>query len=1275
MFFLERGRDSMKKKWKRITASVMAGTLMLSEAMFYPNGSWKVYAEETNDAVEGISIETLFEDTALQEYMAKSVDLNGNGKLSTTEIGAVKGLNVDGLGIKSMNGIENFVNLEVLQCNDNQISKLDLSSNKKLTGLYCKNNKLVTLNVSSNLELKIIDCSDNMLGELAIENCGFLKELYCRNNLIGSGSNSVSNSVPDSGLNIAFAAQLTILDCGQNNINTLDLSGNGLLKELYCDGAYITSLDFRNNPNLETINCEGNILTSVNLSANNNLKVLDCSDNQLEVLDLSNIERLQQVDCSNNQIKEINVKKSTGLTGLDCRNNKIQNLNLTANTMLSSLACSNNELLHLDISNNKNLATFLCENSERTIGSPVLYLSELSDFEEEKVSELTNATIVDGMLRFVNTSLPVTYKYQVAEGTLILFTLYTTGTFKSMATVNVENIAEQTYCGQEIKPEIKAVYGSDALEEGKHFTVTYTSNTDAGTAMVTLQGKGEYDGTIKETFKINQADITTTTIADIRNQVYSGQAITPDLDITFEGMSLVYGKDYTANYSNNYEIGEATVEIIGKGNFKGSITKNFTIEEKHIGRAAMRTIDNQIYNGMEIQPEVVVEDGSTVLKQGQDYTYVYQDNINAGTAKIIITGHGNYGKTSEETFIIEPKPINNLQVEEISDRDYNGFEQKPAISVYDKDLDTALIENEDYVVTYEDNINAGTATVMIYGKGNYKGQIEKNFTIRVRDSENVKVETIASQVYTAREIKPNIIIKDGDYQLIQGTDYTVAYTENQNVGTAGVELIFQGNYQGIVKTQFEIVPRDVEYVDVSKIPNQYYAAAAIEPEFTLRHDNTILVKDKDYLVEFEENVEIGIGKIYITGIGNYSGSEVVEFSIVQRPIEKTDKFCNEVFTYTGQENQPKPTLLLNEVELKEGVDYEISYENNVDAGTGSIVVKGIGNFCDKATVEFKILPRELHDVILSATQAQIYTGAELKPDIQAAYGEQSLKNGTDYSLTYENNINVGTAGITVTGMGNYTGEVKISFKIQPKSITETTVGIIKAKTYTGTAVKPGITVKDGTKVLAVGKDYKVKYSKNKSVGTASVEVIGTGNYTGSQKTTFEIKPAAIKNATVTMAESVTYTGKAVKPKVKVSFGNKKLKSGKDYTVTYTKNTAIGKASVVLQGKGNFKGKKTISFDIGVKAPKISKVSSKSNKLKVEWSASTEATGYEIQYSTDKTFQSKVKKKTIAKASKVSFQSGKLKKGNKYYVRIRSYTKVSGKKVYGGYSAVKSVKIK
>lgn len=1251
----------MKKRWKRIAAGVMMGTMLFSDTVLYRSASIQARAAEVE--IEGIEIEVLFSDAALQSYMAANIDLNEDGKLSTAEIGAVRGLDLSGLGIKQMDGIENFSNLEVLQCSDNEITKLDLSNNKKLTKLYCNNNKLVNLNINTNLELQILNCSDNMLGALEIGNCGFLKELYCRNNLIED-------------LNISYASKLMKLDCGKNRrLSKLNTDSNGALKEVNCDGAMIETLSFQGNPNLEIVNCEENRLKSIDLSANNTLKGLDCSDNELEILDLSHIERLQRVDCSKNQIIELNVKKNTGLVSLDCRNNNIQTLDLSSNTALSSLLCSNNELLYLDISKNKNISTFFCENSERTIESPILALSELSGFEEERVSELVNATIQDGVLRFVNTSLPVTYKYQVAEGDKVGFTLLTTGTFKSMATVNVEKIPEQTYCGQEIKPEIKAAYGSDVLAEGKDYTVSYTNNTEAGTAAVTLQGKGEYDGSIKESFQINSADISDTQIEDINHQVYSGQAITPNLNITFQGNNLVYGKDYSVNYSNNYNIGQASAEIIGKANFKGTITKNFTIEEKHIGRAAMQAIKNQVYNGSEIQPEVIIEDGSTVLKEGQDYTYIYQDNINAGTAKILISGRGNYGKQSEETFIIEPKPINNLQVEEIPDFDYNGFERKPSVSVYDEELSTALIEKEDYVLEYENNVNAGTATVTIYGIGNYKGQITKNFTIGVRDSAFAEVESIAPQVYTAREIKPDIIIRDGAYQLVKGTDYTVAYTENQNVGTAKVEVIFQGNYQGVRKSEFAILPRDIDYVDVSKIPDQYYAAKEITPGFTMRHDNTMLVEGEDYQVEYEENVAVGIGKIKLTGIGNYSGAKSVVFSIVPRPIEKTDMFCNEAYIYDGKEKEPKPTLLLNEEELQEGMDYEISYTDNINAGDGIIVVNGLGNFCGKAEIVFKIQPREMKEITINEIAPQIYAAKELKPDITAVYGGNGLINGVDYSLTYENNVNAGSAAVTVKGMGNYTGEVKASFQIQPKNMAETIISSVKAQTYNGKAIQPDIAVKDGAVILTAGKDYKIKYSNNKNAGTAVIEVNGIGNYTGSQKMRFVIKAFSIKNTVVAMADSVTYTGKNVKPKVKVYFETRKLKSGKDYTLTYKKNKAIGKASVVIQGKGNFKGKKTAVFDIGVKAPKIQSILGNNQKLKIEWSKQKEAFGYEIQYSTDKKFQKNVKKKETNTAEKVSFQSGKLKKGTRYYVRMRSYTKVLGKKVYGGYSTVKSVKIK
>lgn len=1250
----------MKNKlWKKVTAGMACTTLLFSNTLIY-QGNMMVQAEETE---EGIVIEDTFTDEAFKSYVQKEADLDENGKLSEAELGVISTMDVSQLGIKEMTGIEYFTSLTELRCNDNSISSLNLQNNRKLTKLYCNNNKMGSLNVSNNTELTILECSDNLLGVLSIENCGLLKELYCRNNLLEN-------------LNISYASKLQILDCGNNTrMTVLNTGSNAVLKEVYCDGTAIATLYFKNNPSLEKVICEGTGLTALDLTANTNLTLLDCSDNALTELDLSNVERLKEVDCSNNQIQELNVKRSSALTSLDCRNNKIQNLDVTANSRLTSLLCSNNELLCLDISSVKGLTTFFCENNERTIESPVLELGQLEGFEEEKVSELANATIEDGMLRFVNTSLPITYKYQISEGNTVVFTVLTTGTFKSMATVNVENLAEQTYCGSEIKPEIKAVYGSEELKEGKDYTVSYSNNIEAGTATVTLKGKGEFDGSVTETFRINPEDIANTDMVEIRNQVYTGQAVTPQLDISFGGIALVYGKDYTTNYSNNYNIGVASVEITGKGNFKGTITKNFTIEEKHIGRAAMQAIPNQVYNGSEIKPEVIMEDGSSLLVKGKDYSYTYENNINAGTAKIHISGLGNYGKQAEETFIIDPKPINNLEVEKIPDYDYSGFEITPDISVYDSEIDTALIENEDYVVEYENNQNAGTATVTIYGKGNYKGQIVKEFKINVRDSANVSVEKIASQIYTAREIKPDIIIRDGAYRLQQGIDYTVAYTENKNIGIAKVELVFKGNYQGIIKTEFEILPRDVAYVDITKIEDQYYSGMEIIPEFQLNHDTTVLVPDEDYMVTYEENIEIGKGKIILTGLGNYCNSRVEEFNIVPRPIEKTDIVCEETFVYSGTAYEPKPIITLNGNSLVEGIDYQVAYKNNVNAGKGVIIVEGLGNYCDKTEVTFDIYPKDITGIAVNEVASQIYNGNELKPGVTAKDGNIPMTPVKDYTLSYKDNVNAGKGVIIIEGKGNYTGTKEVTFKIQPKSFKGVIISPVKAQNYTGSAIKPNLTLKDGGKKLKLDSDFNVKFSKNKKVGTAKAVITGKGNYTGSLTTSFTIKQASIKKAEVVMENSVAYTGKAVEPSVKVYFGGKQLKAKRDYVVSYKNNVNVGKGAVIIEGKGNLKGTKTVSFDIGAKAPSMKKLSTKTRTFTVKWKTVSGVSGYEVQYSKNKDFTTGVRSKKISGEKKNTWKSGKLAKGSKYYVRVRAYTKIKGKKVYGGYSSTKSIKIK
>ena len=137
------------------------------------------------------------------------------------------------------------------------------------------------------------------------------------------------------------------------------------------------------------------------------------------------------------------------------------------------------------------------------------------------------------------------------------------------------------------------------------------------------------------------------------------------------------------------------------------------------------------YDGKEKKPTVTVKDDLVTLSSGIDYSLTYTNNINAGTATVRITGAGNYTGTISKTFTISAKPINEATVTlEKTSYAYDGTEKQPSVVV--KDDSTTLINGTDYTVSYSNNVNVGTATVTITGKGNYSGTISKTFTISAK---------------------------------------------------------------------------------------------------------------------------------------------------------------------------------------------------------------------------------------------------------------------------------------------------------------------------------------------------------------------------------------------------------------------------------------------------------------------------------------------------------------------------------------------------------------
>ena len=227
--------------------------------------------------------------------------------------------------------------------------------------------------------------------------------------------------------------------------------------------------------------------------------------------------------------------------------------------------------------------------------------------------------------------------------------------------------------------------------------------------------------------------------------------------------------------------------------------------------------------------------------------------------------------------------------------------------------------------------------------------------------------------------------------------------------------------------------------------------------------------------------------------------------------------------------------------------------------------------------------------------------------------------------------------------------------------------------YDGKTKTPSVTVKVNGKTLKKDTDYTVSYSNNTKVGTATVKITGKGNYTGSVSKTYSIKND-FKKATISGISNKSYTGKNITQSITVKYNGKTLKKGTDYTVSYSNNKNIGTATVKIAGKGSYTGTITKTFKINPAKQEIQKLTAKSKAFFVDWAQKGSATGYEIQYATNSKFTS-AKKVTITNNKTDKTTISKLSGNKKYYVRVRSYTKVKGTKYYGAWSASKSVTTK
>ena len=494
----------------------------------------------------------------------------------------------------------------------------------------------------------------------------------------------------------------------------------------------------------------------------------------------------------------------------------------------------------------------------------------------------------------------------------------------------------------------------------------------------------------------------------------------------------------------------------------------------------------------------------------------------------------------------------------------------------------------------------------------------------------------------------------------------------QAAGTANITLSCAGLTSGTMRVT--VTQPSIANATIAAIPDQNYTGYAITPSVTVTLGGSTLVLNRDYTVSYANNINVGTAVVTVNGTGNYAGqSKSTTFRIVTPSVANATISAIPDQTYTGYAICPTLTVYSNNGGLRENTDYTVSYTNNINIGTASVTITGIGGYTGTKTATFRITGPNLSAATIAAIPDQLYTGSDIRPSLTVTVNNVTLIQNVDYNVSYSNNRREGTAIVTITGKGNYTGTKTTTFRIIAKNISNTTVSSIDTQRYTGKDVCPSVTVQIGSTVLVRNVDYTLTYRDNRSPGTASITINGAGAYTGSKTVTFKIAQPSLSSATVKISATPTYNGEEKLPRVTVKLYGETLEEDEDYELDYRNNIKPGKATVVIYGLGDYSGSKKANFVILPGKPGWISVKAKGNAAVLSWKRDRYVAGYEVyrsrQAATGYSRLGSLNKNTNTKCQNINLSKGT------YYYKIRSYIQVDGRKYYSAYSKAKKVTIR
>lgn len=396
----------------------------------------------------------------------------------------------------------------------------------------------------------------------------------------------------------------------------------------------------------------------------------------------------------------------------------------------------------------------------------------------------------------------------------------------------------------------------------------YTAGTPV-TADITLHAYY-----IAESAQDTRTDISGGIVSAIRAQTYDGFAKRPAVTVKVNRLKLEDGVDYEVSYSDNVNAGTAAVKVTGRGNYKGSLTAGFTINPKKMTSSGFEVmVHDMVLSGDDAESPAAVYDRTkgAYLAKGTDYTVAFTRTDKAGTAKVAVTGAGNYKGTLNRTYRIFPSGsilIKSVALQQTS-FDYDGTAKRPELTVKDSNGNT--VAAADYSVSYRNNKNSGLASVTVKGKKTYKGSVTRYFRINAAESELV-ISDIPDKTYTGSQIKPRVKVTCNGKRL-GAKYYTVTYSDSVEAGTAKVTVIGRGNYCDTVSKAFTINKKDISRgirVKGFKGMLKLNGGTSVSQNITLYCGKHQMVMDRDYSVEYVKGATSGTATMKITAVDGSS---------------------------------------------------------------------------------------------------------------------------------------------------------------------------------------------------------------------------------------------------------------------------------------------------------------------------------------------------------------------------------------------------------------------